>query len=105
MITLRNWCVKLEDSDGYTAPEMIERYLVGEVFGHPKHEDGKAISTSPIDVADGRDVKTLSGTVYRLDGEPRADYAKWMADTGYRYDPAAPIGMGFDSRKIKAGGA
>ena len=54
--------------------------LKGNVFGHPKHEDGTHIRTSSVAgvTPDGR-VVTISGSEYEL-GEPEAEYAERYPD-------------------------
>ena len=47
---IKNWCIV--NSSGidemYRAPECRSSYLYGEVYGHPKFEDGMKIATSAI---------------------------------------------------------
>ena len=47
---IKNWCIV--NSSGidemYRAPECRSNFLYGEVYGHPKFEDGMKIATSAI---------------------------------------------------------
>jgi hypothetical protein len=61
--------------DEYTAPEARAVVLVGRVYGHPRHENGSLIETSPVHKINGRTVETAN-TVYRL-GAVEAGYAEW----------------------------
>jgi hypothetical protein len=43
--------------------------IVGEVYGNPKHEDGKLLRTTAVVEVNGNKIKTYSGSEYEL-GEP-----------------------------------
>lgn len=75
---LENWSVQAGLRDGYTAPEAIYQYLVGDSSSH----DWKTVITSPIVRYQGRFVWTRSGTCYQL-GEIDPDYARFLASVGY----------------------
>ena len=50
MIRLENWCIVLP-MDPYKAPEILANmgaFLQGHAYGHPRHEDGKLVTTSKI---------------------------------------------------------
>lgn len=68
---LENWHV-VASNDPDASPECQARKLTGEVFGHPRFEDGTQISTSRIEKIDGNRVTTKSGSVYTL-GAPAGD--------------------------------
>jgi len=75
MPRLENWFV-IGTGDAYTAPEAQGRVLVGIVYGHPKHDDGKQIRTSRLQTLDLKTrVAVTRNTTYTL-GMPDADYAK-----------------------------
>jgi len=78
--------------DTYDAPERMEKTLVGNVFGHPKFEDGSKIETSPIREIDGKRIHTQNGDVYLL-GEIKPDYLRWLTEEGIVYDEKNPIAM------------
>ena len=80
MPRLENWFVKQAlDDTGYKAPELCPACLAGEVYDHPKHEDGKLILTSAFVESDRENntVTTKSGSVYTL-GEVDPSYIKWL---------------------------
>ena len=65
-------------NDPYKAPEQKRTlYLVGNVYGHANHTNGKKVITSPIMHADGRTVFTLN-TKYVL-GKVNIDYKEWYS--------------------------
>lgn len=66
----------------YDAPEV--RRLSGTL------ENGKQITTSPIVDANGRSVRTRSGSLYLL-GDISTDYLKWMQENNIAYDHEQPI--------------
>lgn len=69
----------------WEAPEVRHKRLVGL-----RDEDEGQVITSPIDKINGREVTTMSGSVYIL-GEIDPDYLQWMKDHGFTYDPDNPI--------------
>lgn len=80
MPRLENWFVRqVLDSDGYKAPEQCPPCLAGEVYEHPKHEDGKLIKTSVIVDSDreSNTITTKSGNVYTL-GKVDPSYMEWL---------------------------
>lgn len=92
-VRLENWAVHL-DQGGYRAPETCMRYLSGEVFGHPRFEEGKKVSTGhlvgfPFMDDDHWFVKTRR-TVYQL-GKPSPEYLAWLDENGHTFDPNEPI--------------
>lgn len=75
---LQNWFIT-DNDNGYTAPEMIRKYAIGDVYGHPTRPEGDHIRTSylvEINIKQ-RYVKTASGSKYML-GKMKPDYAKYM---------------------------
>lgn len=69
MIRLKNWSIFLEDNK-YLAPELRSYRLQGNVYGHPKFNDGDPIYTSKIvkitDKGTHKEVITQSDSVYEL---------------------------------------
>lgn len=68
MPILKNWSVCCKGSE-YLAPELWTNYLRGNVYGHPRFQDGDPISTSSIvDIKDGDGCKIVSTrhTEYQL---------------------------------------
>jgi hypothetical protein len=74
-IRIENWAV-VQSGDAYTAPEAQVKQLSGQVFGHPRFEDGKQIVTSAIVTLDlSIRICFTKNSVYRL-GVPHPDYAQ-----------------------------
>lgn len=93
MIILKNWfvCSKGGGAENPYFPEIMQpHYLSGEVYGHPRFEDGKFVTTSRIVKVEGRQLTTKSGSVYYLE-EPHPEYLEWMKDQGYEYNSDNPI--------------
>jgi hypothetical protein len=65
---IENWAVVFPPSiSPYTAPELLKQSLQGEIFGHPKFNDGKFVTTSSIIGKNSRnEILTLSGSTYEL---------------------------------------
>jgi len=93
-VVLNNWAV-MGESDPYKAPEQFGPRLSGDVLGHPKHDDGKHVTTSPLvrrlavrntgtnilPLRDGMIVETAN-TYYKLDGvDPK--YKAWCDVRAY----------------------
>lgn len=81
-IRIENWAI-VEDIDAYTAPEMVKKRLTGSVYGHPRFEDGKVVTTSSLKEVDmvTRSVLTKSGSKYLL-GTPSAEYLALYPQAG-----------------------
>lgn len=92
--SLTEWSIGLDGGDGYRAPEICERVLHGHC--PERGRSGPYIRTSPVDDYDPvtRIATTRSGSQYRLDGEPAAEYAAWCRENGHDYtrlfQPARP---------------
>jgi len=82
---IENWCViqSMDEDITYLSPEMRSRYIAGNVYGHPTHEDGKYIRTSKVVWANDKEVTTVSGSKYLL-GEPAPEYLVWCNSNGYK---------------------
>ena len=76
MPRLENWSVGSQNLTPYTAPELSQPRLMGEVYGHPNFDNGERITTSPIEKINGWVITTLSGSVYELGGVSR-EYEEW----------------------------
>lgn len=88
---MRNWSVVYVGSDPYKAPEQCSACLSGEVVDHPSRPDGDRVTTSAIVEAAGRNVKTYSGSVITLVGDPHPDYVAYCQAQGVAIDMDAPI--------------
>lgn len=86
---LENWEVSMREGPPYTDPAILPRYLVGDVYGHPKHHDGKRITTGTVRGAEGR-VAWSRRTAYEL-GVPSEGYATWCRENGVTIDPENPF--------------
>lgn len=84
---LRNWSIT--GRDPFAAPE-LGSYLSGDVYDHPRFEDGHSVTTSRIESSKGREVKTLSRT-YILEGPPDPEWVKFCEEQGSTIDPDDPI--------------
>lgn len=81
---LKDWSV-CTDSDYYTPPECLNKYLVGF-----RVEDGKRVSTSHIMKVNGNRIETRSGNIYILE-DINPDYKNWIDEQGMDFDPDNPI--------------
>lgn len=67
---LKNWSVTSDVDARFIAPEMIHYHLQGNVYGHPRFNDGDPVTTSRIieinDKGDYKEAITRSGSVYEL---------------------------------------
>lgn len=67
MPQLENWSIISSTIDPYKAPELSKPALRGNVFGHPRFEDGKLIHTSSIaGITKENHILTHSGSKYML---------------------------------------
>ncbi len=85
--TIHNWRV-VSTGNPFMAPECRMQSIQGEVTGHPRHPDGKRVTTSTIDKIEGRTVTTYSGTVYTLGRVSAAQRGLYGDD----YDRRNPLG-------------
>ncbi len=80
--TITDWSIS---SDPFRAPEHRGLYLNGTC-------DGRSITTSRVvEIVEPRLYKTKSGSLYRLEGNPNPDYAKWCQGHGIVLDAENPI--------------
>ena len=61
--------------DPYQAPELQSVKLLGHVYGHPNHHDGKLVMTSNVTGIVNEDIITSSGSRYAL-GAIDSEYSK-----------------------------
>ncbi len=79
-VKLENWAVCFLPGDAFGALAAdcgVPGRLTGEVIGHPRIDDGKGVTTTPMTKAEGRLITTNSGTVYEL-GTANEDYVKFV---------------------------
>lgn len=65
-VRIENWSVGCPYTDPYKAPELQTMCLMGNVYGHPRFEDGHFVHTSAMESTNRGFIKTYSGTTYRL---------------------------------------
>ena len=64
---IENWAVITPVVDPYAAPETISPSLRGQVYGHPRFDDGQWVTTSSIVGKNGKnEVITVSSSAYEL---------------------------------------
>lgn len=82
-VILDEWAV-VSSPDPYKAPEYQgPPRLHGKVSGHPRHDDGKWVTTSAIIGVDtDNNIQTMN-TLYAL-GDPHPDYANAYPDAKAR---------------------
>jgi hypothetical protein len=90
MIKLENWSLGNAPDDMYYAPEVRKVRLSGDVYNHPRFEDGKKVTTSSVKEVNGKVITTSSGSVYEL-GEPEKEYLDYLKSINYTFDPENPI--------------
>lgn len=73
MIVMEQWYLSY-DNGALADPKLHNLRLVGEVTGHPNHEDGKHVITSRIVKIEDNKIVTRTGTRYEL-GECAEFYA------------------------------
>ena len=69
-IVMQNWALFSLSQNPYQAPEVMGQALGGEVYGHPRHKDGKRVITSRIIEKGNGIVKTLNTTYILGDVDP-----------------------------------
>ena len=91
---LKNWSVTSDVNSNFVAPEMMHYHLQGNVYGHPRFNDGDPVITSRIieinDKGDYKEAITRSGSVYKLykeDVDPNAerDYSNYYDRLKLKY--------------------
>ena len=68
---IENWAIV--GLNPYAAPEVQSECIVGIIYGHPKHDDGKRVRTSRIVRASEGVITTKTGSIYEL-GEVNKEY-------------------------------
>ena len=82
---LYRWRVINAYNDPYRAPEANPKCLAGY-----RDKERKAVMTSAIVKAEGRQITTYSGSVYILeDMDP--DYRQWLEKNNLSFDPESPL--------------
>jgi len=109
MKKIENWFVSWEKKDGYTAPEMRRKAIIGQVEDAPPGHDLQIILTARVQI-DGRIITTSDGDKYEL-GQPEPGYLEWLCASGIEYDEAQPVKLvmklrygGLDGKRPPNGG-
>jgi hypothetical protein len=87
---LEEWALSADVDDSIMPPELRNRYLTGNVYGHARVPDGTRIATARPSKIEGRRVTTQSGSVYIL-GEPEDGYREYLRKNYPDWDPENPI--------------
>lgn len=89
---LTNWSIICLTKDiQYKAPELFEYSLQGFVCNHPKFLNNTLITTSSIKNVNGLIIKTISESIYKLEGPPHKDYQKYCDEKKIIIDKENPI--------------
>jgi hypothetical protein len=94
MVRIEQWAVIFVSGDEYTPPELRERALLGAVYGHPRFDEGEAVTTSSLI---GGSVHGEHGHVVDTEtrqyllGEPSKAYLAWIEEKGIAFDPMQPV--------------
>ena len=77
MPKLENWFVISCSDNPFQDSKILPRWLVGDIYGDPRFEDGMNVTTSDLQILDvkARIAKTRN-TEYQL-GEPSEDYKQY----------------------------
>jgi len=89
IVIMQNWSVTRSYATPYTAPELVSHYLCGEVYGHPRFEDGSIITSSRMLDTSGNMVET-NNTWYELK-EPDVTYTLWCEKMEISLDPSSYV--------------
>jgi hypothetical protein len=87
----KNWSVQRPECNVFLAPECIKPLLMGNIFNHPKYKDGTNIITSSIIESNGNKIKTISGSLYLIEGEPSTEYKDYCFQNNIVIDLNNPI--------------
>ncbi len=90
LVILEGWSVGgTVTQSQYMSPELVRKCLIGKVKNHPRFKDGILITTSTIQEAKGRIVKTQNTNYYLSNIDP--EYLKWMEENGIEYNVNNPV--------------
>ena len=92
---LKNYSVTSDVDGRFIAPELMHYHLQGNVYGHPRFDDGDPVTTSRIiEINDKGDYKvaiTRSGSVYELHKEDVDEEAEKQFPNYYERLKLEPI--------------
>ena len=87
---IENWEVVGKIASAYSSPESATMHLKGEIYGHPKYNEGEIVVTSKIIETDGTFIKTFYHC-YQL-GYPHPRYEQWYLEKhGHKVNINAPF--------------
>lgn len=85
-VRIENWAIVNIPNSPYQAPELVKPQLTGDIFGHPKHIDGKKVTTSIVVSLDiSNKICETENTSYVL-GAPSAEFIEWLAENNKTLD-------------------
>ena len=91
---LKEWSIvathQYEDNR-YKAPECLLISLQGNIYNHPYFKDNSFVSTNYIVNVNDCYVKTQSGSIYKLVGEPSQSYKEYCKERNISIDLNNPI--------------
>ena len=92
MRTLKNFYVQQDNTNPFLAPECRGLLLLGVCDDHPDPRfKGHVIQLPHLKRIKGREVKTASGSIYHLVGEPDERYLDLLRKNGMEYDNSNPL--------------
>ena len=72
-VVMKNWVLITNNEGGYRAPELVVEQLTGNVYGHPRFEDGHEVTTTRIEMwLPHCEIAITRNTTYQLI-DPRID--------------------------------
>jgi hypothetical protein len=102
-VRIENWSIGFAQQDPYKAPELHSPRLSGNVYGHPKFDDGTFITTSTVTGNGDGCLFTRTGSRYDL-GDPHPDYEAAYPNAKQRA-LARPPGAAFRASVSRGHGA
>ena len=97
VVFLDEWSIVYDDRGPYAAPETIIARLSGTASGHPEHEDGRKITSSPILRSTWNRRVETANTIYSL-GMRHPDYKEWMTKNNIDFDPMRPVKINYEGQ-------
>jgi hypothetical protein len=88
---IKNWSVNQVNNNKYSAPEITNLCVTGNIFNHPKFDNYTLISTSAVKDTEGKIITTKSGNKYYIDGPPSIEYNDFCIANNINIDLENPI--------------
>lgn len=96
-VRLENWSTGYSREDPYCPPEVARLALKGNIYDHPRFDQGCFVKTAPIIDAKGKLVTVEGGSFddheyYQIIlGEIDPEFRKWLAEHRPNWNPEEPI--------------